>query len=656
MPLAEESGSFDGGDQGLLNIFFGDGTLEHPAKQVLGNATNRQRTVRTWYRLSFTYNIEMHKVYRLYISAVLRYRPKHKVIHFIGEEKPWHFPNGKIDRLYDDSAYFSFYCEMVDKWWDVCRQVDARQLQVACCPGSTSFAMIVGVLIFPLVLAGVGHAELTSDFEPADFNVTSELLAMGVRVNTIDMLERLARRDGPGPCAAACKALSVVYDSNAVFSQDQTGYSDFTGTYWSSIQSEVVPQCVFRPSAPKDVSLLILLSRLSRCPFAFKSGGHAAFAGASSAQGGITVSFENFKNVTVSHDKKTVKIQPGNSWVDVYRALEPYEITVTGGRVARVGTGGLTLGGRIVHATPTAFPRLFWALRGGGNNFGIVTSFTFEAIPFPQNQMWGGTKTYLESSFNGVVDAFAGVVANSPTDPKAGLWVAWIQQGPLKLAATELWYAKPNGSGAAIFSDFMAMTPIADSTQNRNLSEYADAQQKTNPYGLREVYWCVTTKADARIARIARDIYYQERPAVAHLAGARPVLIFQGITEGHMRHMEKNGGNAVGLDYRNGPLYIIQIACWWNSAADDAAIYAFIQKAMDRITAEATTLGVQSDYIYMNYGSKFQNVIAGYGAANVDKLHRIAGEFDPKGVFQTLQPGHFKLDRSPAPPLATTPR
>ncbi|KAJ6441518.1 hypothetical protein O9K51_05069 [Purpureocillium lavendulum] len=546
--------------------------------------------------------------------------------------------------------------------------------------------MFAGVLLSALVLlAGVGRAEPASDFEPADFNVTSELLSLGVDVSAINTLVGLARRDGPGPCAAACTALSTVYGSNAVFTQNQTGYSDFTSAFWSSIQSEVAPQCIFKPSVTKDVSVLILLSRLSRCPFAFKSGGHAAFAGASSVQGGITVSFENFKNVTVSHDKTTVKIQPGNSWVDVYRALEPYEITVTGGRVARVGTGGLTLGvyaggisyfssiygwacdnvisyevvtasGRIVHATPIAFPRLFWALRGGGNNFGIVTSFTFEAIPFPQNAMWGGTKTYLESSFNGVVDAFAGVVANSPTDPNAGLWVAWIQQGPLKLAATELWYAKPNGSSAAIFANFMAMTPIADSTQNRNLSEYADAQQKTNPYGLREVYWCVTTKADARIARIARDIYYQERPAVAGLAGARPVLIFQGITEGHMRHMEKNGGNAVGLDYRNGPLYIIQIACWWNNAADDAAIYNFVQKVMERIKAEATTLGVQSDYVYMNYGSKFQNVIAGYGAANVDKLHQVAGEFDPKGVFQTLQPGHFKLDRAPSTPLGTVRR
>lgn len=123
-------GIFDGGDQGLLNMFFGDGTIEYAGKELFGNATTRQRTVRTWYRLSFTYSKEMHRVYRLYIPAVLRYRSKHKVLHFIGEEKPWHFPNGRIDRAHDASAYFSFYCEMVDKWWDVYRQVEPQVVKL----------------------------------------------------------------------------------------------------------------------------------------------------------------------------------------------------------------------------------------------------------------------------------------------------------------------------------------------------------------------------------------------------------------------------------------------------------------------------------------------------------------------------------------------
>ena len=125
--------SFDGGDQGLLNVFFGDGTYGHPAKEALrensdANGTKALAdgdTSRNWYRLSFTYNMEMHKVYRMYISAVQRYKDEHKILHFIGKDKPWHFTDGKVDDEGDTSAYFKFYVDMVGKWWDIRRSLKA---------------------------------------------------------------------------------------------------------------------------------------------------------------------------------------------------------------------------------------------------------------------------------------------------------------------------------------------------------------------------------------------------------------------------------------------------------------------------------------------------------------------------------------------------
>ena len=107
------------------------------------------------------------------------------------------------------------------------------------------------------------------------------------------------------------------------------------------------PQCIFKPTTSKDVSILVLIARLTQCPFAVKSGGHAAFAGASSSQGGITVSFENMKSITLSKDKGVASIEPGNTWYDVYSTLEPENLAVVGGRVSAIGVGGLTLGGGI---------------------------------------------------------------------------------------------------------------------------------------------------------------------------------------------------------------------------------------------------------------------------------------------------------------------
>ncbi|KAF4119676.1 Glycosyl transferase family 8 [Geosmithia morbida] len=124
--LAGEVESFDGGDQGLLNIHFGDGTLGHPVKRLLSNQESPDPAARAWFRLSFTYNMQMHKVYRLYVSAVLRYRSQHKVIHFLGKDKPWNFPDGKVEAPEDTSAYFEFYCDMVSRWWHVRRQVESN--------------------------------------------------------------------------------------------------------------------------------------------------------------------------------------------------------------------------------------------------------------------------------------------------------------------------------------------------------------------------------------------------------------------------------------------------------------------------------------------------------------------------------------------------
>ncbi|KAF4453116.1 glycosyltransferase family 8 [Fusarium albosuccineum] len=119
--------SFDGGDQGLLNIFFGDGTRHHPCKTLDATQSSVSKLgesgERNWYRLSFTYNMAMHKVYRLYIPAALRYKNEHKILHFIGKMKPWHFEGGQVPLSDDSSPYERFYADRVNHWWQVRRSL-----------------------------------------------------------------------------------------------------------------------------------------------------------------------------------------------------------------------------------------------------------------------------------------------------------------------------------------------------------------------------------------------------------------------------------------------------------------------------------------------------------------------------------------------------
>jgi FAD/FMN-containing dehydrogenase len=119
-----------------------------------------------------------------------------------------------------------------------------------------------------------------------------------------------------------------------VLLDNTTAYNNFTAAYWSAQQVNVRPYCVFKPSDGSQVSTLVLLSRLTQCPFAVKGGGHAAFAGSSSIEGGITVALERLNEVKLSADKKIASVGPGNRWLNVYKTLEEHGVQVLGGRVS----------------------------------------------------------------------------------------------------------------------------------------------------------------------------------------------------------------------------------------------------------------------------------------------------------------------------------
>jgi FAD/FMN-containing dehydrogenase len=125
-----------------------------------------------------------------------------------------------------------------------------------------------------------------------------------------------------------------LFGADKVLAEGVTAYSSFTGAYWSAQQGSLRPSCVFKPTKTLDVSTVVLVARLYQCLFAVKGGGHAAWAGASSIEDGITISLENFKQAVVASDKQTVDIGPGLRWIDVYKAVEKDGLSVAGGRVS----------------------------------------------------------------------------------------------------------------------------------------------------------------------------------------------------------------------------------------------------------------------------------------------------------------------------------
>ncbi|EUC41651.1 hypothetical protein COCMIDRAFT_29593 [Bipolaris oryzae ATCC 44560] len=516
------------------------------------------------------------------------------------------------------------------------------------------------------IIAGV----LTSGFEPPNFDVAKALLDKGINVTAIPGLAELVDASSPAACSIACSTLESTFGNNSVLAQGSSAYSNFTGDYWAAQQAAVKPFCIFKPSNASHVAAVVLLSRFTQCPFAVKGGGHAAFAGGSSIEGGITIALEKLNQKSLSPDRSVASIGPGNTWGDIYPWIEQYGREVIGGRISSVGVSGLILGGGISHysnaygwacdnvesfevvtasgevvtVSADEFPDLYWALRGGGNNFGIVTQFNTRT--FLQGPMWGGQRAHSEDQWDKLYEAYYNFAINAEKDIKQAQIVSFALQNGMKIAAADLEYSDPT-PWPPVFDEWKAIPAIIDQTSIANMSKLANQLGAGTPDGIQETYWDFTFKVDRDIFKTFIDIFFDMLPAIADAAGVLPVLSFQAITVPAMRKMQQNGGNPRGLNPDDGPICISNLAIMWTNAADNTRIMTFANSLMERLVAEADKKGLYSDFLYMNYASPYQDVIASYGAVNKQKLQDIAANYDPTGVFQTLQPGYFKLDGAP---------
>lgn len=217
-----------------------------------------------------------------------------------------------------------------------------------------------------------------------------------------------------------------------------------------------MPACRLDASNAKSISVAVQVAALLQCPFNVRGGGHTAFAGGSTVKDGILINLGRLDDVILSRDRRTASVGPGQTWYDVYSRLDPLGVSVVGGREAGVGVSGLTLGGgisyfsgrfgwacdnvrqyevvlasgKIVEASPTTNPDLYWALRGGaGSNYGIVTRFDLAA--FEQGLLWGGSTFHSGAYDSQLATAFENFNKAAPSDPYAHMYIAFVYAAQL---------------------------------------------------------------------------------------------------------------------------------------------------------------------------------------------------------------------------------
>lgn len=475
---------------------------------------------------------------------------------------------------------------------------------------------------------------------------------------------------------AACAYLSSMVPD--VHYRNSSTYP-LLNTYWSTRQSDVHPQCFFTPRSTSDVSRAMKTLIRHSAPFTVRGSGHSAFPGASNIQDGVTVDLRYMNQITVSMDKRSVSVGPGNRWIDVSEALDPLGLAVVGGRSATVGVSGLILGGglsyfsgrygwacdnvnnfeivvssgKILNANAKENTDLYWALRGGGgSSWGIVTRFDLDS--FEQGDLWTRSVVYDGATANkSLVPMVTGMATRrlaTDDDAHAYFVQTYDQASGRWLFLTSFFHAKPLAwdTTPAVFRHFDSIPGVI-----RNETLRADVSALTRlieePVGLFRKTWWDTTISAARSQELLGDItrlYEGYVSKILQEAGNRtftPFLVLQPITDNVITHMQKNGGNALGLYPADGPLIMIQLSSSWADAALDTLIESSAKDFIDEVEAMAGDRNFLRDFVYMNYAGKSQDVLRRYGEKSYQRMKEIAEKWDLRGVLPELWRGYFQL-------------
>ena len=188
-----------------------------------------------------------------------------------------------------------------------------------------------------------------------------------------------------------------------------------------------------------DVAAAVAWAQNEGLPAAIRGGGHSV-AGHSVCDDGLVIDLRLLGGVQVDPESRRVRVGGGATWRSVDASSAAHRLAMPGGTYDTTGVAGLTLGGGIGHlmglhgltldnlvsaevvladgtvvtASETAEPELFWALRGGGGNFGVVTEFEFALHPLPA--VWGGIIAYPRPHMRDAIRLFRDVMASAPDE------------------------------------------------------------------------------------------------------------------------------------------------------------------------------------------------------------------------------------------------
>ena len=410
----------------------------------------------------------------------------------------------------------------------------------------------------------------------------------------------------------------------------------------------VIAQC----ATPADVRDALALAQRERYDVAVRAGGHSV-AGASMNDGGLVVDVRPMKQIEVDADRRVVRVGAGVTWGEFDAATQEHGLATTGGRVSTTGVAGLTLGGgsgwleraygltcdnlgsvdlvtadgREVTASESEHPELFWALHGGGGNFGIATSFEFALRPLGPTVL-AGLMLWPGDASAEVCRRYRDLAYDAPDALGSGLvfltgppeeFVPVHLQGTTLCAIAVLWAGDVADGEAAI-------RPLRDLSPEVDLAgpmPYAQFQcMIDDPPGLFN-YWTADYHDDFPDEALDVFVKYGFERVAAH---AQQIMLPWG---GAVARVADDATPMTKRDAR----WITHPFALWEDADDTDASIAWA-RGFRRDIAAYTSGGV-----YLNFigDEGEERVRAAFGDEKYARLARIKGEWDPGNVFRGNQ-------------------
>jgi hypothetical protein len=307
--------------------------------------------------------------------------------------------------------------------------------------------------------------------------------------------------------------------TGTVLTENNPGYED-ARTIWNAM-IDARPAIIALPETAEDVAELVRFAAREHVPLAVRGGGHN-IAGTAVADGGLTINMSHLNAIEYDAAANRVTIGAGTNWGEVDAALEPLGLIVPGGLVSTTGVAGFTLGGgfgwltrsegyttdRLTGATIVTAdgqirsidqecePELFWAIRGGGGNFGVVTEFVFEPVTLGP-EIVGGMVLWSIDQAPAIIDLYRREAAAAPDElmhvlvlrvaPPAPFLPVEVHGKPVVGIAAM--YAGPVEDGMRAMEPISSFsTSLANSIKPKPYREHQAFLDAGQPFG-RRYYW-----------------------------------------------------------------------------------------------------------------------------------------------------------------------